>query len=384
MKRIRRRWPHARGSMNRAVAALLLLPLPLLATSCGNGPQVTSTGGPTAGSLVAVGKMTIGRSLHTATLLPTSEVLLTGGGTPDLPATRSVEIFDPGTGLTRRAGDMKVARAEHTATLLADRTVLIVGGLGPAANSAEIYDPASESSTFVGPLTEPRSDHVAVQLDDGHVLILGGDISGVGATPTAGAELYDPVTGTFTPTGRMSIARAPFGVVRLPDGRILVAGGTTTGKQVVASAEIYDPGTGQFTSTGSLLTTRRKHAGAVLSDGTVLIMGGTTDRTDSTVLQSAESFDPATGRFQASAAMRSPRFKFTAVSLPDGSILVAGGSEETVEVFDPRAGQFRAVANGQQGLRLFPTATLLADGSVLIAGGYSGNGSQPTLWRYAP
>ena len=163
--------------MNRAVAALLLLPLPLLATSCGNGPQVTSTGGPTAGSLVAVGKMTIGRSLHTATLLPTSEVLLTGGGTPDLPATRSVEIFDPATGLTRRAGDMKVARAEHTATLLADRTVLIVGGLGPAANSAEIYDPASESSTFVGPLTEPRSDHVAVQLDDGHVLILGGDIS---------------------------------------------------------------------------------------------------------------------------------------------------------------------------------------------------------------
>jgi hypothetical protein len=117
MKRIRRRWPHGRGSMNRAVAALLLLALPLLATSCGNGPQVTSTGGPTAGSLVAVGKMTIGRSLHTATLLPTSEVLLTGGGTPDLPATRSVEIFDPGTGLTRRAGDMKVVRGEHTATL---------------------------------------------------------------------------------------------------------------------------------------------------------------------------------------------------------------------------------------------------------------------------
>src|SRR5438046_77124 len=86
MKRIRRRWPHPRGSMNRAVAALLLLALPFLATSCGNGPQMTSTGGPTAGSLVAVGKMTIGRSLHTATLLPTSEVLLTGGGTPDLHA----------------------------------------------------------------------------------------------------------------------------------------------------------------------------------------------------------------------------------------------------------------------------------------------------------
>ena len=81
--------------------------------------------------------------------------------------------------------------------------------------------------------------------------------------------------------------------------------------------------------------------------------------------------------------MRFPRFKFAAVSLLDGSILVAGGSEETVEVFDLRAGQFMAVANGEQGLRLFPTATLLADGSVLIAGGYSGNGSQATLWRYS-
>ena len=377
--------PRARCTITRALAvtALFGVALPLMVTSCGNGSPVTSTRGPTAGMLISVGRMTVGRSLHTATLLPTGEVLLAGGGTPELPAKVSVEIFDTRTGLTRTAGDLKVAREEHTATLLPDGTVLLVGGPDSAANSAEIYDPTSGSSTLVGPLTEPRSDHVAVLLDNGRVLILGGDTSRVGATPTAGAELYDPVTRTFTPTGRMSIPRVPFGVVRLPDGRILVAGGTTTEKQVVASAEIYDPGTGQFISTGTLLTTRRKHAGALLSQGTVLIMGGTTDRSDSTVLHSTESFDPATGHFQPSAPMRFPRFKFAAVSLLDGSILVAGGSEETVEVFDLRTGQFMAVANGEQGLRLFPTATPLADGSVLIAGGYSGNGSQATLWRYS-
>ena len=279
---------------------------------------------------------------------------------------------------------MNVARTDHTATLLPDGTVLIVGGLGPAASSAEIYEPATGTSTLVGPLTEPRSDHAAVLLESGKVLILGGDTSGVGATPTAGAELYVPFTRTFASTGRMSMPRVPYGVVRLNDGHVLVAGGTTTGKRVLASAEIYDPRMGQFTSTGSLLSARRKHAGAILADGTVLIMGGTTSASDSVVLNSTESFDPAQGHFQPAPPMRSARYKFTAVFLDNGSLLVAGGSRETVEVFDQRTGQFMAVANGQQGLRLFPTATLLSDGSALIAGGYSGNGSQPTLWRYTP
>jgi hypothetical protein len=243
MKRICRSHPHASVTITRALAvtALFGVALPLVATSCGNGSPVTSRVGPTAGTLVTVGRMTVGRSLHTATLLPTGEVLLAGGGTPELPATVSVDIFDPRTGRTRTAGDLKVARVEHTATLLPDGTVLLVGGADSAANSAEIYDPTSGSSTPLGPLTEPRSDHAAVLLDNGRVLVLGGDTSRVGATSTASAELYDPLTRTFAPTGRMSVPRVPFGVVRLPDGRILVAGGTNTGKQVVASAEIYDP-----------------------------------------------------------------------------------------------------------------------------------------------
>ena len=367
-----------------AFATIPAVALSALLSSCGNGSSAHSMGDPTVGTLVTEGNMTVGRSLHTATLLPTGEVLLVGGGTPDQSATRTVEIFDPRTGQTRTAAEMNVARADHTATLLPDGTVLIVGGLGPAASSAEIYEPATGTSTLVGPLTEPRSDHAAVLLESGKVLILGGDTSGVGASPTAGAELYDPFTRTFASTGRMSMPRVPCGVVRLNDGHVLVAGGTTTGKRVLASAEIYDPPMGQFTSTGSLLSARRKHAGAILADGTVLIMGGTASASDSVVLNSTESFDPAQGHFQPAPPMRSARYKFTAVFLDNGSLLVAGGSRETVEVFDQRTGQFMAVANGQQGLRLFPTATLLSDGSALIAGGYSGNGSQPTLWRYTP
>ena len=176
-----------------------------------------------------------------------------------------MEIFDPRTGQTRTAGDLKVAREEHTATLLPDGTVLLVGDPGSAANSAEIYEPTSVHSTLVGPLTEPRSDHVAVLLENGKVLILGGDTSRVGATPTAGAELYDPVHTHIHAHWAYEHAAGP--LWRRPPARWTYSRrrGHHDGKTSLASAEIYDPDTGQFISTGTLLTARRKHAGALLS-----------------------------------------------------------------------------------------------------------------------
>ena len=360
-----------------SVAALL---------ACAREPdlQPAAAPGPTSGTLMMLGSMASPRSNHTATLLSSGDVLLAGGGSPET-ATRSAEIFDPRSGRTRRVADLGVARLSHTASLLPDGKVLIVGGLGAAADSAEIYDPATDSFAPTGPLDQPRSDHAAVALASGEVLIVGGDVSGVGATPTAAAELYDPLTHGFTPTGSLGVPRRPFGVVRLRDDRILVAGGTTTGKLVVASAEIYDPRSGRFTPTGDLATARHKHAAAVLPDGSALIMGGTTGSNDEVALTSAELFDAPSGRFRPAAPMHFPRYKTTAVALPDGSLLVAGGSAaELVEVYDPRDGRFSTVAGGSQGLRFFPTATLLLDGSVLIGGGYSERGAQPTLWRFTP
>lgn len=349
-----------------------------------NRPPEAAAPGPTSGTLMVVGSMSSPRSNHTETLLSDGEVLLAGGGSPET-ATRSAEVFDPRSGRTRRVADMGLARLSHTASLLPDGRVLVVGGLGAAADSAEIYDPVVDRFAPAGPLSEPRSDHAAVTLASGEILIVGGDVSGVGATPTAGAEIYDPSTHRFTPTGRLGIPRRPYGVVRLPDDRVLVAGGTTTGKQVVASAEIYDRRSGRFAPAGDLATARHKHAAAVLPDGRALIMGGTTGSNDSIALSSAELFDPAAGRFLSAAPMHFARYKTTAVSLPDGSVLVVGGSSaELVEVYDPRADRFSTVAGGSQGLRFFPTAALLLDGSVLIGGGYSERGAQSTLWRFTP
>src|SRR5438477_304143 len=105
----------------------------------------------------------------------------------------------------------------------------------------------------------PRDDAQAVLLQDGRVLVMGGeDHSG----PMAEAELYDPATGIWSPTGSMIEPRHEFTATLLPDGRVLVAGGYD-----IATAEVYDPSTGTWAPTGSMSVSRGLASAVHLSDG---------------------------------------------------------------------------------------------------------------------
>ena len=82
--------------------------------------------------------------------------------------------------------------------------------------------------------------------------------SGISATsrtlstnPVATAEIFDPATGVFTPTGAMGTARRSHGAVLLPNGQVLIIGGTDGSSNVVATCELYDPISGTFSGTGS-------------------------------------------------------------------------------------------------------------------------------------
>ena len=123
-----------------------------------------------------------------------------------------------------------------------------------------------------------------------------------------------------------------------------------------------------------------------MPDGRVLIAGGSDDRDWNGNLNSAEIYDPKTGKFPAALPLNEKRFKLPeeAVLLESGDLLVAGGSKEA-EIFDPAQGKFLVVTGSMDDARHFMTETRLKDGSVLMAGGYPNN-DQATAqaWIYRP
>jgi hypothetical protein len=287
---------------------------------------------PTSRTFVATGSMSTARAFHTATILGSGKVLVAGGssasvnGSPSLGALATAEVFDPSAGTFSLTGTMVSARVYHTATPLADGTVLIAGGIDSKGNilaSAEIYNPATGTFAAAGAMSAPRFGHTAALLSNGEVLIAGGESLQANATvDLATAELYNPATGKFTPTGNLVIGRESAIAVTLNNGTVLVAGGYQYPTGFLQEAEIYDPTKATFTTAGSMGTPRNLHSAALLGDGTVLVVGG---GDGSTVLASAEIYSPSTGQFSSTWTMPEARMLTAATTLSNGSVLVSGG-----------------------------------------------------------
>jgi uncharacterized protein (DUF2147 family) len=289
------------------------------------------------------------RGDHTATLLSDGRVLITGGSNDSEENLAQAEIYDPATGKFSLTGTVGTVRVGATAVLLHDGRVLIVGGFHPGwpprpYASAEIYDPKSGKFSPTGSMSTARFWDTATLLPDGRVLVAGGD-DGSGWVNFASAEIYDPKSGKFSPTGSMTAARAGATASMLPDGRVLIAGGYDISGVLasaqwndLASAEVYDPKTGTFSLTGSMTTPRSNQTDGVLSDGRVLLVGGSNG---AELLATAELYDPKTGTFAAAGSMSTVHYGPTATPLSDGRVLIAGGFDSdqsalaTAELFEP-------------------------------------------------
>ncbi|MEU5261522.1 kelch repeat-containing protein [Amycolatopsis sp. NPDC021455] len=168
----------------------------------------------------------------------------------------------------------------------------------------------------------------AVALDHGIVLVAGGADAGGAALSTAATLGTD---GTWTPTGTMRSPRRLHTLTRLPDGTVLAAGGlggsSPTGPGL-GTAEIYHPDSNQWTfTTVPMITPRWGHSAVLLPDGSVLVAGGSAARPggSTTALRSAERYTPSDGKWHEAPAMTDARTGHTAVALDDGMVLVVGG-----------------------------------------------------------
>ena len=295
---------------------------------------------PVTGEWTLTGAMNDARDAHAAALLANGKVLVTGGfGGPTL---SSAELYDPATGAWTLTGAMNTDRDSHTATLLPNGMVLVAGGEDAsdhALSSAELYDPVAGTWTATGSMSSGRLSHTATLLADGRVLVTGGDVLG-----GVSAEIYDPASGTWVDADDMHASRWNHTATLLPNGRVLVAGGVRPagfGLISTDSAEIYDPITDTFTPTGPMLSYvpyaagRGHHTATLLPSGKVLVAGGGyADQSREVVdISNANLYDPATGTWAAAASLNTARDSHTATLLPNGNVLLTGGYAYTGDYF---------------------------------------------------
>src|SRR4029079_1037522 len=153
---------------------------------------------------------------------------------------------------------------------------------------------------------------------------------GVGDT----AELYDPATDKFAPTGAYAgdfyygTFYYPENATLLPDGRVLIVG-NAAGDGYLERDELYDPVTGTFKLTGKTHTFNCRddillgHTATLLANGKVLLTGGGQEDCGTTRL--AELYDPATETLTVTGNMTMARAGHSATLLPNGTVLIAGG-----------------------------------------------------------
>ena len=160
-----------------------------------------------------------------------------------------------GSGTFAYTGSLNTARYDHTATLLPSGEVLVTGGLGVNGNytslsSTELYDPKKGRWTVTGSMSVGRTGFTATLLANGQVLVAGGSGTECGCKsnkyyhcsgPTNVAYLYSFSGNSWSQTGSLNYGRASHTMTLLPSGEVLVTGGLCANRTVLSSAELYTP-----------------------------------------------------------------------------------------------------------------------------------------------
>lgn len=225
------------------------------------------------------------RSYHSTTRLLDGDglVLLVGGRDLNGVPVASAELYNPTLNQWNPAGIMQVARTGHATTLLPTGQILVTGGwdsTGPIG-IVELYDPNTGQWSLTGNLNVARTRHTATLLGNGDVLVAGGYGNGGVIASVETYHILDQKTGQgqWVVTKNLQVPRAGHSATLLSSGTVFVAGGETD-DGILTSSELYDATTDLWTFRSSLGVPRSFHTATLLQDGSLLVTGGTLLRSD--------------------------------------------------------------------------------------------------------
>ena len=224
------------------------------------------------------GPMAFGRWYPTLVTLDTGQLLILGGKDFSGNGVGYPEIFTPGSGWRTLTGayvsDFYYYNALYPRAWQSSNGKVIT--FDPNASGGNVYaiDPSGNGQVSVVGHT-PQNFAVnepAIMYAQDHCLILGSD----GSVWLMDISGPNPV---FTQTGSLAPDRIWSNLTVLPDGRVMVSGGSQVNNQLTGvdyTVAIWDPSTGLWTSTGAnAAEPRLYHSTAILlPDDTILTLGG--------------------------------------------------------------------------------------------------------------
>lgn len=285
---------------------------------------------------------------------------------------RQLFTYDPINALWTKTRWWQVPGASSSwqcATLLKSGGTLLAGH--PYGRYTYVYEYPNDTLCRVGDLSgtssnDRRSNAAEVILPNGKVMLTGGQK--LDSTIRSDCEIYDEAARTWSMAASMNQPRNKHIAVLLrpPYQKVLVAGS--------GQAELYDPVADSWAYTGALNVEPRLIATAcLLPNGKVLIMGGSD-------LSSCELYDPTAETWTFDASMAVGRHHFTSAILPTGKIIAIGDEgltgDKRCEIYDPIVGSWTSQETLQTA-RIAPAITLLpipnCSTNILITGGEDGN-----------
>ena len=257
-------------------------------------------------------------------LLPDGRVLVAGGHISSDHGIPDISIFSPATGSWTQSAPMRRGRWYPTSTTLANGHVVILAGrdeVGDEVAEPEVWSPSGIRQLTGASLVLPYYPRTFVA-PNGLVFYAG--------EQTTSRYLSTAGKGSWTNVGSRRYGARPYGAAVMYElGKILYAGGGRT----TNTAEVINLNAGAPTWqwTGSMAYARRNLNATVLPDGQVLVTGGSSHPSYNDVTQAiraAEMWNPATGLWTTMASNSVSRtYHSTSLLLPDGRVLHAGSGE---------------------------------------------------------
>ena len=278
------------------------------------------------------------------TFLADGRLLVAGGHLADLRGLRDVNVFDGSVSSWEPKPKMRWARWYPTSTALADGEVLTIGGTDEAG--AQVATPevwGGESWRRLGGAARVLPYYPRTFVAPNGMVFYAGELPESGYLDPSGV-------GSWTPVAASHYGRRDYGsAVMYSPGKVLIVGGSDPPDGAPTNtAEVIDlnEATPSWRYTGPMAYPRRQLNATVLPDGAVLVTGGTraagfSDPAGS--VHAADAWDPGTGRWSLLASSQVDRvYHSTTILLADGRVLHAGSGDGpglprqlTAELFSP-------------------------------------------------